>query len=43
MRLFWRIRYLDSRIGQLKYRDLWLDTDAVEPVTKAALEMIFAS
>jgi len=37
--LFWRIRYLDSRDKQFKDRDLLLDTDRLDPVTKAAVEL----
>lgn len=40
MLLFWRIRYLDTRDRQLKDRDLWLDTDTLDPVTKAAIEFV---
>lgn len=39
MLLFWRIRYLDSRDKKFKDRDLWLDTDRLDPVTKAAVEL----
>lgn len=39
MLLFWRIRYLDTRDKQFKDRDLWLDTDSLDPVTKAAVEL----
>lgn len=39
MLLFWRIRYLDSRDKQFKDRDLLLDTDRLDPVTKAAVEL----
>jgi hypothetical protein len=38
MHLFWRIRYLDTRDRQFKDRDLWLDTDALDPLMKAAVE-----
>jgi hypothetical protein len=41
MLLFWRIRYLDSRDRQFKDRDLWLDTDTLDPVTKAAVEATY--
>jgi len=40
MLLFWRIRYLDSRDKKFEDRDLWLDTDTIEPVAKAAVEAI---
>jgi len=40
MLLFWRIRYYDAREKQFKDRDLWLDTDTLDPVTKAAIEAI---
>ena len=39
MLLFWRIRYLDTSDKQFKDRDLWLDTDELDPVTKAAVEL----
>jgi hypothetical protein len=42
MLLFWRIRYLDEKDGDWKNRDLWLDTNSIDPVSKAALEMIVA-
>ena len=38
MLLFWRIRYLDTRDKQFKNRDLWLETDTLDPITKAAVE-----
>lgn len=38
MLLFWRIRYLDSRDGQFRDRDLWLDTTTLDSATKAAVE-----
>jgi len=38
MFLFWRIRYLDMCDREFKDRDLWLDTDALDDVTKAAIE-----
>ena len=38
MLMFWRIRYLDSRDRCFKDRDLWLDTDTLDPVVKAAVE-----
>jgi hypothetical protein len=40
MFLFWRIRYLDSRDKQFKNRDLWLETDSLDPASKAAVETI---
>ena len=41
MLLFWRIDYLDSSDKQFKDRDLWLDTNALEPFDKAAVEAIY--
>jgi hypothetical protein len=41
MLLFWRIRYLDSRDKQFKDRDLWLNTDSLDLVTKAAVEATY--
>ncbi len=38
MLLFWRIRYLDTRDKEYKDRDLWLDTETLDAVTKAAVE-----
>jgi hypothetical protein len=38
MILFWRIRYFDTIEKQFKDRDLWLDTETVDAVTKAAIE-----
>jgi hypothetical protein len=38
MLLSWRVRYLDTRDKQFKDRDLWLETNALDPVTKAAVE-----
>lgn len=38
MRLFWRIRYLDSRDKEFKDRDLWLDTETLDPIIRAAVE-----
>ena len=40
MLLFWRIRYLDSRDGTFKDRDLWLETDTLDPVERAAVEYL---
>ncbi len=42
MLLFWRIRYLDTRDKQFKDRDLWLDTDSLDCVMKAAVEAMHA-
>jgi hypothetical protein len=39
MLFFWRIRYLDTRDKQFKDRDLWLNTDELDPATKAAVEL----
>ncbi|MGA2173126.1 MAG: hypothetical protein ABSG82_09010 [Sedimentisphaerales bacterium] len=41
MLLFWRIRYLDTREKQFKDRDLWLDTDTLDNVTKSAVELTY--
>jgi len=41
MLLFWRIRYLDTRDKQFKNRDLWLETDTLDDVTKAAVELAY--
>jgi Protein of unknown function (DUF2934) len=40
MRLFWTIRYLDTRDQQFKNRNLRLDTDTLAPAMKAAIEII---
>lgn len=40
MLLFWRIRYLDTSDKEFKDRDLWLDTNTLGPVKKAAIEAI---
>ena len=40
MVFFWRIRYLDSDDRAFKDRDVWLETNSLDPVTKAAVEMI---
>jgi hypothetical protein len=40
MLLFWRIRYLDTHDKQFKKRDLWLDTETLDPVTMASVEAI---
>lgn len=39
MLLFWRIRYLDSRDREFKDRDLWLNTETLDPVTRAAVDL----
>ncbi len=41
MLLLWRIRYIDTRDGQPKDRDLRLDTDTLDPVTKATVEATY--
>jgi hypothetical protein len=38
MLFMWRIRYLDSRDKEFQDRDLWLDTETLEPGMKAAIE-----
>jgi len=38
MLVFWRIRYLDTRDKQFKHRDLWLETNKLDPITRAAIE-----
>ena len=38
MILFWRVGYFDPTVREFKDRDLWLDTDELDPVTKAAVE-----
>jgi hypothetical protein len=43
MLLFWTIRYPDSRDRQFKNRNLWLDTDALDAVTEAAVEATYDS
>jgi hypothetical protein len=42
MLLFWKIRYLDSADNGFKDRELWLDTDSLDPVTKTAVEATYA-
>jgi hypothetical protein len=42
MLLFWKIRYLDSRDKHFYDRSLWLNTDTLDPVTKAAVEATYA-
>ena len=41
MLLFWKIRFLDTRDRQFKDRSLWLDTDQLDPVAKAAVEATY--
>jgi len=41
MLLLWRIRYLDTRDKRFKDRDLYLDTDSLDPATKAAVELCY--
>ena len=41
MLLFWRVRYLDTREKQFRDRDLWLETDTLDDVTKAAVELAY--
>jgi hypothetical protein len=41
MLLFWRIRYLDTRDKEFKDRDLYLVTDDLDPVTRAAVEVSY--
>jgi len=41
MFLFWRIRYLETREKQFKDRELWLETDTLDDVTKAAVELAY--
>jgi hypothetical protein len=38
MLLNWHVRYLDTRDKQFKGRNLWLETDALDPAAKAAVE-----
>ena len=38
MLLFWRIRYLDRATRQFRNRDLWLDTNELDPTAKAVIE-----
>lgn len=40
MIVFWRIRYLDRSDKKFKDRDLLLDTDALHPAAKAAIELL---
>lgn len=39
MLLLWKICYLDSRDRQTKNRELWLDTNELDPTTRASLEL----
>ena len=41
MLLFWRIRYLDTSDKQFKDRDLWLETDELELLTRAAVKLCY--
>lgn len=41
MLLFWTIRYLDSRDRKFKSRNLWLNTDSLDAVSKAAVEATY--
>ena len=43
MLLSWKIKYLDSRDKQIKNRDLLLDTDTLDAVTKGIVEAIYES
>ena len=40
MRLFWKVRYLDSADREFKNRSLYLDTRTLDPVTRAAIELV---
>ena len=40
MMLFWKIRYLDRTDKQFKDRHLYLRTETLEPVTRAAIELV---
>src|SRR4051794_29697620 len=40
MMLFWKIRYLDRADKQFKDRCLYLHTKALDPLTRAAVELI---
>ncbi len=40
MMLSWKIRYLDRADKQFKDRDLFLDTKTLDPVTRAAVELV---
>ena len=41
MVVFWKIRYVDTRHKQFKDRELWLDTDELDPAVKAEVELYF--
>ncbi len=41
MLLSWQIRYLDTRDREFKDRHLWLETDQLDPVTRAAVEATY--
>lgn len=41
MLLFWRIRYLDTRDREFRNRDLWLETNRLDPTRKAAVECCY--
>ncbi len=40
MMLFWKIRYLDRTDKQFKDRYLYLNTKALDPITRAAVELV---
>jgi hypothetical protein len=40
MMLFWKIRYLDRADKQFKDRSLYLNTKTLEPVARAAVELV---
>jgi hypothetical protein len=40
MILFWKVRYLDSADREFKDRDLYLDTRTLDPVKRAAIELV---
>src|SRR5260370_3885606 len=40
MMLLWKIRYLDRSDKQFKDRYLYLDTKTLDPVTRAAVELV---
>jgi hypothetical protein len=40
MLLFWRIRYLDTCDRKFKDRDLWLETDTLDPDARASVELL---
>jgi hypothetical protein len=40
MMLFWKIRYLDRVDKQFKYRNFRINTKALEPVARAAVELV---